>query len=140
MLVRTVFINNAKLALVGVAAFALGGAGTVASVTLSGNSNPVPAASHATETEDGPETEAKDATDKEDEAKEANEAKEADETGVRPTNTRGYCVSHVVAAGHAAGKKGKDLAAAKAACPKPGKSKVSHVKSAKPPVKASTPA
>ena len=56
-LVRTTLANNAKLAVVGVAAFALGGVGTAASVSLSGSSTPAPATTASvTETPDPTET------------------------------------------------------------------------------------
>ena len=135
-LVRTTLVNHAKLVLVGVAAFALGGAGTVASVTLSSDSSPAPATSQssdATETPDAPET--PDAT----ETPDAADTQDGTATGVRPSDTHGYCVSHAVAAAHTAGKTGKDVSAAAKSCPKPNKSTALHGKSAQPHGKSAQP-
>ena len=138
-LVRSTFVNNAKLALVGVAALALGGAGTVASVTLSGNSVPAPATSHspnahtqdATDTPDSSDTpDATDSTDTQDATDTTDNA--GGDAGARPTDTHGYCVSQAVAAAHAAGKTGKDVSAAAHSCPTPTKGKASHGQSAQP--------
>ena len=165
-LVRSTFVNNAKLALVGVAALALGGAGTVASVTLSGNSVPAPATSHspnahtqdATDTPDSTDTpDATDSTDAQDttDTPDSTDTQDAidttgitdtqdttdnaGDTGARPTDTHGYCVSQAVAAAHAGGKTGKDVSAAAHRCPTPTKGKASHGKSPQPHGKSAQP-
>lgn len=135
-LVRTTVVNNAKLALVGAAAFALGGAGTVASVTLSGDSTPAPATSHTADARSQADTKAPASTDTKDTK---DSTGEPEDTGVRPTDTHGYCVSQAVAAAHVAGKTGKDVSAAAHSCPAPGGSTATQGKSGDPHGKSAQP-
>ncbi len=96
-LLRTTITTNAKYLAVGVGAVMLfGGASTT--VSLSDSSTPTPKVTKP----DKVETEERKA-----------------ETGARPTDTHGYCVSQAVAKAKAAGKTGQDIAAAAHSCPKP---------------------
>jgi len=119
-LVKTL-TSHLKLVAVGVGAVALFG-GTATTISLSDNSTPtgkpsVKPAPHATETE---------APDQEDTTDKSGADNKSEPSGVRPTDTHGYCVSHAVAAAKAAGKTGQDIAAAAHSC----KKDKSHGKSA----------
>lgn len=96
-LLRTTITTNAKYLAVGVGAVMLfGGASTT--VSLSDSSTPTPKVTKPD--------------------KVATEERKA-ETGARPTDTHGYCVSQAVAKAKVAGKTGQDIAAAAHSCPTP---------------------
>ena len=101
--------THLKLVGVGIGAVALFG-GTATSISLADSSSPAPQANpHATSHPSPHATPSKGADDKD------------EPSGVRPTDTHGYCVSHAVAAAKAGGKTGKDIAAAAHSCASPGK-------------------
>lgn len=111
--------QHAKYAAVGLGAFALAGGGAT-TIALSGSSTPTPAPhSKPATAPEAVDTEAPDTEAPETETPEAPEAPDAEGTGVRPTDTHGYCVSQAVATAKAAGKTGRDIAAAAKSCPKP---------------------
>jgi hypothetical protein len=126
-----VLTSNLKLLAVAVGAVALFG-GTATTVALVDSSTPAPnehASPKATESE-APETE--DADDSTEAADEAGDTEDkTDDAGTRPTDTHGYCVSKAVAAAHAAGKTGQDVAAAAHSCPKPNDAAKAAKKAAK---------
>lgn len=108
--------SHVKLVGVGIAAAALFG-GTATTMSLADSATPTSPATHPAPQANPHATATKEAKDAKDDAKEKDEP-----SGVRPTDTHGYCVSHAVAAAKAAGKTGRDIAAAAHSCPKPGKS------------------
>jgi hypothetical protein len=117
--------SHLKLLGVGIGAIALFG-GTATTISLADSSTPTPT-THPAPQADPHATAPKKSADAEDadDADEAKESKDSEDTnersGVRPTDTHGYCVSHAVAAAKAHGAKGKDIAAAAHSCPAPGK-------------------
>jgi hypothetical protein len=110
-LLRSTLTQNAKYLAVSLGVFAFAG-GTATTVTLSshGSPSPSPRSSHA----------AVEAQDEAQDAADGQDATDQGDTGVRPTDTHGYCVSHAVAAAKAAHKTGQDIAAAAHSCPNPG--------------------
>ena len=102
--------THLKLVGVGIGAVALFG-GTATTISLADSSGPAPQANpHATAHPTPHATPSKEADDQD------------EGSGVRPTDTHGYCVSHAVAAAKAHGATGQDVAKAAHSCPKPGHS------------------
>jgi hypothetical protein len=114
-LVSTV-TGHARLLVAGLGALVLLG-GTATTISLADAATPSPSPSttatvpapqanpHATAGKPKKAAKADDAADDQDES-----------SGVRPTDTHGYCVSSAVAAAHRAGKTGRDMAAAAHSC------------------------
>ena len=104
--------SHLKLVAVGVGAVALFG-GTATTVSLVDNSTPTGKPSTKPAPQANTHATTKSTT------KDTEDANEKDEpSGVRPTDTDGYCVSQAVAAAHTAGKTGQDIAAAAHSCQK----------------------
>jgi hypothetical protein len=111
-LVSTV-TSHVKLLGLGIAAIALLG-GTATTISLADSATPT-----APTTTPAPQPNPHATASKK--AEDADDADDKDEpSGVRPTDTHGYCVSHAVAAAKAHGKTGQDIAKAAHSCPKPG--------------------
>ena len=105
LLARLMNTLSTNVAIGGLALVVLGAGGTSASLAASHSDSPKPDTSSATETDDADENEAAE-TDED-----ANESGDSEDTGTRPTDTHGYCVSQAVKAAHEA------LAKAAAATP-----------------------
>lgn len=114
--------NSKYLAIALVTASLVGGGAST--VSLVDNATSAPGS-----TEDAPEV-AAESVELVERAAEAR-AEAAEESGARPTDTRGYCVSQAVAAAHAAGKTGRDIAVAAHSCPKPNAAEKAARKAAK---------
>jgi len=122
-LIGKTLTTNLKYVAVGIGSVAVFGGAATTALTLNGSTTPTPTP-HGSSTAK-PSTDADDAQEKADDA--------AEKAGTRPTNTHGYCVSTKVAAAKAAGKTGRDIAAAAHSCASPGKSAGAHAKSSKAP-------
>jgi hypothetical protein len=112
-LVKTL-TSHLKLVAVGVGAVALFG-GTATTISLADSSTPTGKPTTKPAPQANPHATANPSSTKKD-TEDANDKNEPN--GVRPTDTHGYCVSHAVAAAHAAGKTGQDIAAAAHSCKK----------------------
>ena len=114
----TTLTGHAKLLGVGLGAAVLFG-GTATTISLADAASPSPS---APATHPAPQAKPHPAGTKKPEAADADEQQDdAEPSGVRPTDTHGYCVSTAVAAAHKAGKRGRDVAAAAHSCARPGK-------------------
>ena len=110
-LVRTL-TSNLKLLGVGIGAAALFGGGAT-TLALADSSGPTPG---APTTKPAPQANPHATASKKSSADDDKD----EPSGVRPTDTHGYCVSHAVAAAKAHGATGKDVAAAAHSCKSPG--------------------
>ena len=119
---------HVKLVAVGVGAVALFG-GTATTISLADSSGPAPATPAGNPSPHATASEAADDANEPAEAPEAPDPTQSagTDSGVRPTDTHGYCVSHAVAAARSHGASGKDVAAAAHSCSAPG---AKHGKSA----------